>query len=57
LEGVEKCLDDKKKKYWGHIVALVDTGGVVDFGVFFSNFDFYSAVFVELFYILYYGRG
>ena len=55
LEGFEEGLDDKKKKDWGHIITLMDTGGIVDFGVFYSDLDFNSAIIIKLFYILYDG--
>jgi hypothetical protein len=46
-------LNNEKKKDGGHVVALMHTGSVVDFGVFLTDFNFNFAVGVELFNIFY----
>ena len=44
MEGMEEGLDEKQEKDGEHVVALVDSGGVVNFGWNFANFNFYFAV-------------
>jgi len=49
LKGVKKGLYYKEEEDRRHVVALMYAGGVVDFGIFFSNFYLNFAIFVEFF--------
>ena len=49
MEGVEEVLCNKEEEDGGHVVALMDSGGIVDFGEFFADFNFNCTVIVELF--------
>ena len=53
LQRIQEGLNKEKKKDGGHVVALMHTGSVVDFGVFLTDFNFNFAVGVELFNIFY----
>ena len=49
MKGVKKGLYYKEEEDRRHVVALMYSGGIVDFGIFFSNFYLNFAIFVEFF--------